>query len=172
MPAEATGLLLLLDEAVVSRTADCRQTFHAPVKDPANPVLTATEPWKGRGPYTWSTRLLWNPERGLYDFYYVGFRFEDNHYRWELAELADGFTWTKPDLAIETFARAPARNMLTGGPHPDKAVRCVVRDPRPDCPPAERYKAIRFTYLGLYVSFSPDGRRWTEDPGNPLWRVP
>ena len=172
MPAEAAGLLLLLDEAVIAAVCDCRQTFHAPVKDPSNPVLTATEPWEGRGPYTWGTRLLWNPERRQHDLYYVAFRVEDNHYRWGLAESADGLTWTKPQLDIESFAGAPARNLLTGGPHPDKAVRSVVRDPRPDCPPDQRYKAIRFTYKGEYVSYSPDGRRWTEDPGNPVWRVP
>ncbi len=171
MPAEE-GLLLLLDGAVVARTVDCRQTFHSPIKDPANPILTATEPWEGRGPYTWGTRLLWNPERQQHDLYYVAFRVEDNHYRWGLAESQDGLTWTKPQLQIETFAGESARNMLTGGPHPDKAVRSVVRDPRPDCPPAQRYKGIRFTYQGEYVSYSPDGRRWTEDPENPVWRVP
>ncbi|MBI2506341.1 MAG: hypothetical protein HYW07_24260 [Candidatus Latescibacteria bacterium] len=172
MPAESTGLSLLLDEAVVAEVRDCRQTFHAPVKDPSSPVITATEPWEGRGPYTWGTRLLWNPERQQYDLYYVGFRVEDNHYRWGLAESRDGLTWTKPDLAIESFGGAPARNMLTGGPHPDKAVRSVVRDPRLDCPPDQRYKAIRFTYEGECVSYSPDGWRWTEAPGNPVWRVP
>jgi hypothetical protein len=164
--------LLLLDDLVVAGTSGCRQAFHAAIKDPANPVIVATEPWEAHGPYTWGTRLLWNPDERQYDLYYVAFRHEDNHYRWGLAVSKDGLTWTKPDLGIETFAGRPARNMLTAGPHPDKAVRSVVRDPRPECPAAERYKAVRFTYEGEFVSTSPDGRRWTEDPENPVWHVP
>ncbi|MHB9105950.1 MAG: hypothetical protein ACYDCO_02740 [Armatimonadota bacterium] len=167
-----TEPVLLLDDHVVAETQGCRQTFHGAVKDPANPILTCTEPWEGKGPYTWGTRLLWNPDTGQYDFFYVGFRVEDNHYRWGLAVSPDGLAWEKPELNIESFDGNPARNMLTGGPHPEKAVRSVVRAPRPECPPAERYKAIRFTYDGELVSYSPDGRRWTEDPGNPVWYVP
>jgi hypothetical protein len=166
-----TDTVLLLDDLTVAETRHCRQTFHRAVKDPANPILTATEPWEGRGPYTWCTRLLWNPDTRQYDLWYIGFRVEDNHYRWGLAVSEDGLVWRKPDLGIETFDGAPARNMLTGGPHPDKAVRTVVRDPRPGCPPAERYKGLRFTYDGVFASCSPDGRRWTEDPANPVWRV-
>ncbi|MFH1568334.1 MAG: hypothetical protein ABIL09_10100 [Gemmatimonadota bacterium] len=164
--------VLLLDDHLVAETRGCVQTFHGAVKDPTSPVICATEPWEGRGPYTWGTRLLWNPDTDGYDLYYVGFRVEDNHYRWGLAVSGDGLTWRKPALDIESFLGAPARNMLTGGPHPDKAVRSVVRDPRPGCPPEERYKAIRFTYTGEFVSTSPDGRAWTEDAANPVWRVP
>jgi len=164
--------VLLLDDHIVARTRNCRQTFYGAFKDPANPIIRATEPWEGRGPYTWGTRLLRNPDTNQYNFYYVGYRLEDNHYRWGLAISEDGLTWTKPDLNIETFEGKPARNMLTGGLHPDKAVRSVVRDPRPECPPQECYKAIRFTYEGEYVSYSSDGRSWHEDPANPVWHVP
>jgi hypothetical protein len=164
--------VLLLDDAVVAATRYVRQSFHAPVKDPANPIIGATEPWESHGPYTWGTRLLWNPDERLYDLYYAAFNNADYHYRWGLAVSEDGLTWTKPDLGIETYAGRPARNMLTAGPHPDKALRCVVRDPRPGCPPAERCKAIRFTYEGEYVSWSAEGRRWSEDPANPVWHVP
>ncbi|MDD5708814.1 MAG: hypothetical protein PHR35_23105, partial [Kiritimatiellae bacterium] len=164
--------VLLLDGHVVAGTQGCRQTFHGATKDPASPIITATEPWEGHGPYTWGTRLLWNPDTRQCDFFYIAYRHEDNYYPWGLAVSDDGLTWSKPELGIETFDGRPARNMLTGGPHPDKAVRSVVRDPRPECPPAERFKAIRFTYDGEFMSYSPDGRRWTEDPGNPLWHVP
>lgn len=167
-----TDPVLLLDEDVVAETRACHQTFYGAIKDPASPIIAASEPWEGRGPYTWGTRLLWNPEAHHYDLWYVGFRVEDNHYRWGLAVSADGLTWMKPDLGLETFQGQPARNMLTGGPHPEKAARSVVRDPRPDCPPAQRYKGIRFTYDGEFISYSPDGRRWTEERANPVWRVP
>ncbi len=164
--------LLLLDDLTVAQTVDCRQVFHAPAKDPANPILAAAHAWEGRGPYTWGTRLLANPETGEYDLFYVGFRVEDNHYRWGLASSVDGLQWSRRHLGVECFDGQPAANMLSGGPHPDKAVRAVVRDPRPECPASERYKGLRFTYDGAFASYSPDGRRWTEDTGNPVWSVP
>ena len=164
-------VVLLLDDHIVFETRRVRQSFHGATKDPANPVIAATEPWEGRGPYVWNTRLLRKPETGQYRLYYIGFRVEDNHYRWGLAVSDDGIVWEKPDLKIEVYDGRPARNQLTGGPHPDKAVRTVVLDPRPECPVSERYKGLRFTYDGIYVSYSPDGERWTEDAGNPVWHV-
>jgi hypothetical protein len=163
---------LLLDDHIVKSAEGCRQIFYGAFKDPSNPVICATEPWEGKGPYTWGTRILWNDETKEYDFYYVAFRVEDNHYRWGLMTSDDGLEWEKPKLFIETFNGKPALNMLTGGPHPDKAVRSVVKDPRPECAPEERYKAIRFTYDGEYVSYSKDGRLWHEYPENPVWHVP
>lgn len=172
MPHQEFLPVLLLDHHKLSKTVNCHQVFHKADKDKSNPIITTTEPWEGRGPYTWGTRILKNPDTNQYDFYYVGYMSKDNHYRWGLAVSDDGFTWKKPALNIETYDEKPARNMLTGGPFPDKAVRSVVRDPRPDCPDEERYKAIRFTYSGEYISFSPDGRTWTEEPSNPIWNVP
>lgn len=164
-------VVLLLDDHIVSETSRVRLSFHSATKDPANPVIAATEPWEGRGPYVWNTHLLRIPKTGQYRLYYIGFRVEDNHYRWGLAVSDDGIVWTKPELGIEIYDGRLARNQLTGGPHPDKAVRTVVIDPRLECPVSERYKGLRFTYDGIYVSYSPDGERWTEDPGNPVWQV-
>lgn len=168
----STNHFLLLDDHIVAEAVHCRQSFHGAVKDPASPVIVKSEPWEGRGPYTWGTRLLWNSETRQYDFYYVGWCEADNHYRWGIAVSNDGLQWSKPELGLETYDGRPARNMLTAGPHPDKAVRSVVRDPRTGCPPAERCKAVRFTYDGEFVSYSPDGRSWTEDPANPVWKTP
>ncbi len=96
--------ILLLDDLAVAEAKHCRQTFHAVVKDPASPIITATEPWEGHGPYTWGTRLLWNPDTQQYDFYYVAIGLGDDHsYRWGLAVSDDGLTWTKPKLEIETY---------------------------------------------------------------------
>jgi len=170
--SDSADSILLLDKSVVAQTNYCRQTFYPAVKDPGNPIICPSEPWEGRGPYTWGTRIIWNPQTEQYDFYYIAFRAEDNHYRWGLAISGDGLAWTKPDLGLETFQGKPARNMLTGGPHPEKAVRSVVLDPSPECPPEKRYKAIRFTYDGEFVSYSADGRRWAENPENPVWYVP
>ena len=166
------GSVLLLDDLWVAEVHGLRQQFYPPTKYPHNPIITKTEAWEGEGPYLWGNRLLVDPDTGEYRLWYAAFRHADNHYRWGYAVSRDGLHWEKPDLGLETFEGQPARNMLPGGPHPHKALRCLERDPRPDCPPDQRYRAIRFTYDGEFASFSPDGLHWTEYPGNPVWRVP
>jgi hypothetical protein len=176
-----TDPVLLLDDYAVAETSDCRQTFHSAVKDPANPIILKTEPWEGRGPYTWGSRVHWNPDSREFELFYLAFSPEDIAYRIGLALSKDGLHWSKPDLGVATFEGKPARNLLPGSDCPMDRVavqtrkpnRAIVRDPRPDCPPAERYKGICFTYFGECVSFSPDGRgSWKEDPNNPVWFVP
>lgn len=164
--------ILLLDEHVVASTTGLELRFQAPDKFPTNPVLLKTEPWEGEGPYLWGNRLMHDPQTGQYRLWYAAFRHADNHYRWGYAVSHDGYHWEKPPLYMETFDGQPARNMLAGGPHPHKALRSLAWDPRPGCPPEQRYKAIRFTYDGDFASFSPDGIHWTEYPGNPIWHVP
>jgi hypothetical protein len=163
---------LLLDASIVAEAQGLRQQWYSPAKSPLNPVIVKTEPWEGEGPYLWGNRLLRDEETGEYRMWYAAFRHADNHYRWGYAVSQDGLHWEKPPLYLETFEGQPARNMLAGGPHPHKALRCLERDPRPDCPPSQRYRAIRFTYDGEFASFSPDGIHWTEYPGNPVWHVP
>lgn len=167
-----TDTVLLLDEHVVAQVEGLTQQFYGLAKSPLNPVIVKTEAWEGEGPYVWGNRLLVDPATGEYRLWYAAFRHKDNHYRWGYATSRDGLHWEKPPLHLETFGGQPARNMLAAGPHPDKALRCLERDPRPDCPPEQRYRAIRFTYDGEYASFSPDGIHWTEYPDNPVWRAP
>ena len=169
-PADAP--VLLLDALTVAASRHCQLQPQRVVRDPANPVIRKSESWEGNGPYTWGTRLLWRADLGRYDLYYVAWDPADNHYRWGVACSTDGLTWTRPELSIEQYAGATMRNQLTGGPHPDKAVRSVVVDPRPECPAAERFKAIRFTYDGEYIAWSADGYRWHDDPANPVWQAP
>ncbi len=89
------------------------------------------------------------------------------------AESADGVRWTKPDLDVFPFDGKPT-NVV--GFCTETA---VMRDP--SAPPAERYKAFRWSKLppvegasefashGLYGCVSPDGYRWTQLP-EPLFR--
>ena len=172
-PALFQDSVLLLDEAFIEQTRNTRRVFHAPVKDPAGPVISKTQEWEGYGPYTWGSRLHWNPATSQYELFYAAWTGpESNYYNWGLATSRDGLQWEKPALRVESFEGRVTGNMLPQGPHPKKALRSALIDPRPDCPAAERFKAIRFTYEGEYVSFSADGRTWREHPGNPVWSVP
>lgn len=104
--------------------------------------------------------------------WYIAYDFTGNFYRWGYATSKDALHWTKPDLDVERFGDAPAKNLLPLGPHPEKGTRSIARDPRPETPAHRRYLGVRFTYEGEFVSFSPDGIHWTEHPANPIWSVP
>lgn len=58
------------------------------------------------------------------------------------AESSDGLTWTKPDLGLCEFRGSQANNIILD----DRAARfdnfSVFKDPRPGCPPDERYKGV------------------------------
>jgi hypothetical protein len=164
--------ILLLGNPTVASTKNLTQKFFAAKKHPANPVLRRSEAWEGVGPYLFGSRLMQDEKTRELRLWYIAYRFADNHYRWGYTASFDGLNWTKPNLAIENFNNAPAKNLLPLGPHPEKGTRSIARDPRPETPPDRRYLGVRFTYDGEFVSFSPDGIHWTEHPANPVWHVP
>ena len=164
--------VLLLGEPTVARTSRLTQRFFPAGKHPSNPMLRRSEPWEGVGPYIWGNRLMQDEKTGGLRLWYIAYRFEDNFYRWGYATSRDGVQWTKPDLAVEKFGNATARNCLPLGPHPEKGTRSIARDPRPETPSHRRFLGVRFTYAGEFVSFSPDGIAWLEHPLNPVWQVP
>jgi len=164
--------VLLLGNPTVARASGLTQCFFPAGKHSANPVLRRSEKWEGVGPYLFGSRLMQDEKTRELRLWYIAYRFEDNHYRWAYATSSDGLRWNKPDLGLEQFGGASARNCLPLGPHPEKGTRSIARDPRPETPAARRYLGVRFTYDGEFVSFSPDGLHWTEHIGNPVWFVP
>lgn len=164
--------VLLLNDHTVAATARLTQQFFPAKRHPANPVIRRTEAWEGVGPYVWGNRLMQDEATGQFRLWYIAYDYTGNFYRWGYATSPDGLAWTKPDLGLERMNGQPARNLLPLGPHPEKGTRSIARDPRPETPADRRYLGVRFTYEGEFVSFSPDGLRWTEHPDNPVWHVP
>ena len=163
---------LLLDEAAVAAASGCRLQFCPAAKDPASPILTATENWEGQGPYTWCSRILYLPESSKYRMYYMSFQEEGNHYRTNIAESADGLHWEKPAHFHTEYEGQPCSYaMETEGFGLGKPARSATYDPRPECPPEEKYKSIAFSYDGVNVFFSPDGIHWRGHPQNPVWKA-
>ena len=164
--------ILLLGEPTVARTRNLTQKFYPAQKHPSNPVLRRSERWEGVGPYLWGNRLMQDENSGELRMWYITYDYTGNFYRWGYATSKDALHWTKPDLGVEKYAGAPAKNLLPLGPHPEKGTRSIARDPRPETPSDRRYLGVRFTYTGEFISFSPDGIHWVEHPSNPLWHVP
>jgi hypothetical protein len=164
--------VLLLGDATVAGVKNLTQRFFPAQKHPANPVIRRTEKWEGVGPYIWGNRLMHDAMTGQFRLWYIAYAFEGNFYRWGYATSRDGLHWEKPELRVEKFEGASARNGLPLGPHPEKGARSIARDPRPETANDRRYLGVRFTYAGEFVSFSPDGITWREYEKNPAWRVP
>jgi hypothetical protein len=134
--------------------------------------MRRTEKWEGVGPYIWGNRLMRDEESGLLRLWYIAYDFQGNFYRWGYATSRDGLHWAKPDLRVERYGAALARNLLPLGPHAEKGARSIARDPRQSTPAERRFAGIRFTYDGAFASFSPDGIEWHEHSSNPVWLVP
>ena len=173
---------LLLDETTVSAAEGCPLTFFAAVKDPANPVIRKTLPWEGNGVSAWSGAILRDPDTGRYRFYYS--TFEDDApdhpslYLGGVAESGDGLVWEKPANFPFVFRGVPTvcgcwlddgdeTHLDPAGPRSFEA----VYDPRPVCPPEERYKALSLRRQGggILAFSSPDGLRWRRMRPDPVW---
>lgn len=78
-----------------------------------------------------------------------------------LAESSDGLRWTKPRLGLFEVRGTKENNVVLANDPPFSHNFSPFLDPRPDCPPAERFKALAgISKTGLLGFVSPDGRRW------------
>jgi len=81
----------------------------------------------------------------------------------------DGVAWTRPDLGLFEVAGTRQNNVVLAGAAPFSHNFSPFIDARPDCPPAERYKAIAGTSAsGLAGFVSADGLRWRKIRDVPL----
>lgn len=167
---------LLLDEAAVQSNENCRLRFCQAVKDPANPIIHATKPWEGDGPYTVMGGVVYLPEEGIYRMPYSTYQAKPYSYGGGYAESRDGLNWEKPalkgldpekfEIGWDQRASLNGRHYLPAFPMPGSG--CY--DPRPACPENERYKILRYRITGMWLNTSPDGMNWTEYP-EPVWHA-
>jgi len=78
-----------------------------------------------------------------------------------VAESSDGVHWTKPKLGLFEARGGKENNVVYAGDAPLSHNFSPLVDTRPDCPPAERYKALAgLDTSGLVAFVSADGLRW------------
>jgi len=119
-------------------------------------------------PYEDST--LYDPvvmlDEGKYRLWYRA-NYNTAPYYTGYAESSDGIWWTKPSLGLVTYGGSKDNNLVwssamgSGEPR----VLSIFKDPRPNCPVNERYKAVCVVTtenqrLGLRPLVSRDGLRW------------
>jgi len=158
---------LFLDDELVAEKRNVTETWHRPVKHPANPLIRASGPemavfmfgsvLQGEGAEGTAFRM----------WYYASGR--DGTSPWvSYARSADGLRWHKPEVGLIAIGGDVSNNAVF---RPDEwrliGFSGVMRDPRPDVPDAERYKlAAEAQNLEderkYYVTaVSPDGICWT-----------
>ncbi len=81
-------------------------------------------------------------------------------------ESKDGIHWEKPNLGICNFKGSTENNIMFTYLPDDPLTRVgdgfrVMIDPRPDCPPDEKYKAVGDMESKLFLFTSPDGKYFT-----------
>ena len=126
--------------------------LHHPERKP--PCFLRDKPWEGNGQYDC---LLFDGEKNR--LYYEGGEGIC------VIESADGVRWERPDVGIFEFQGSKHNNIVWRSEDEGHDGFCVILDPRPECPPEEKYKAlVRYFHGGLNGEFwiytSTDGYRF------------
>ncbi len=145
---------LFVDDLLIDRTEGAERVLHEPVRQA--PAIQGDRPWDlspcaagfmrdGDRFRAWyrsehdSDQIL---QRSGHDTLY--------------AESTDGITWEKPSLGLFEVDGSKDNNIVWTGPG---ANMVPFRDPNPDVPEDERYKAVVRT-RDLLALASPDGINW------------
>jgi hypothetical protein len=170
-------LELFVDGHLVDTLRGATQKLHAPIR--ADVALRFDRPWEG--PASSSVHVF--SDGDVYRMYYRGCR---DQARWSqrvqcYAESEDGIHWVRPELGLHEFEGSKRNNILFGRELVDTNL-APFRDPNPDVPAAERYKAIagfvrhhegvrerRAAVAGLVSS---DGIRWRLIQPEPIFVAP
>lgn len=151
-------LQLFLDDQLIESHQGVQLKMHSP--RPTEVILRRDQPWEDS--------TLYDPVVILDgDRYRLWYRtnFNSPPFHTGYAESADGIHWTKPSLGIVEFQGSTDNNLVWTGNHAapggGPTVLCVFKDPNPDVPADERYKATGLAHgNGLQGLVSPDGLRW------------
>ncbi|MEO1997727.1 MAG: hypothetical protein ABGZ17_20895 [Planctomycetaceae bacterium] len=185
---------LFLDDVHIHKTTRLRRVLHQPVKYAGNPVIRHHQkPWQHFRAQLYGTVLYDAQEKIFKMWYLAGPRFPDekpiringrirppNLQLLAYAESKDGFHWKLPELGLVSFNGSRRNNICRFSRENAEGV-AVVYDPQ-DPDPRRRYKAFYWEHShrgvqdieplvnvsGMSVSFSADGKRWIDYPGNPV----
>ncbi len=174
---------LFLDDFVVAELRGVVRTLHQPTKYENNPVVVPEHPWEDQGIHY---PLVFR-DGSIYRMYYLARGSakdtpdgSGNFGPVGYAESQDGIHWTKPLLDVYSLPGHPKTSLgfaLTQPPLRQVEGPAIIKDER-DPDPQRRYKLFfskgrdRVTPTeGFSVAFSPDGLRWKEYDGNPVYKL-
>lgn len=186
---------LFLDDYVVGCVEGLERVVNQPTRYADNPIITGDHPWERRSVQLYGT-VLYDEALSRFRMWYLCIPGGEapvqvgDHLRvpyttlTAYAESRDGFHWEKPTLGQVSFQGSTVNNLLAIGRDNTEGI-AILEEPR-DPDPTRRFKALYWEHTvlpdgvlldtsahadGLWVSFSPDGLRWANHPGNPVIEV-
>ncbi len=152
---------LFVDDFLLDRRDGVDLRLHSPA--PQEEVFVCDAPWEGSG-CGYETIFR---DGNVIRMYYIaadltsadGTKMAQRPIFACYAESQDGIRWVKPELGLFEFEGSKRNNIVWSGPGLDNFT--PFKDPRPDCPPSERYKAVGSGPGGLWAYRSNDGLHWS-----------
>ena len=146
---------LFVDEFWIDKSSRIKRELHSPVSQGIG--IPGDKPWdKGN---IWAATII--NDDGKYKVWYrcdtepeTALTRSGNGTGY--AESDDGLNWEKPNLGIFELNGSKDNNLVWMGPGANLA---PFKDPNPDIPEDQRYKAVVRT-SDLYALCSPDGINW------------
>ncbi len=157
---------LFVDRMLVdSLSGDARFRLHPP--QPQEIVLETEKPWEG----IYSAYFTVIQDTDKFRMYYRGMPKAKHDLDTEVtcyAESVDGIHWMKPSLGLYNVHGSTDNNVILAR-HRACHNFAPFKDTNPDCPPAQRYKAVGGTGApGLIAFTSPDAIHWEEIQPEPV----
>ena len=152
---------LFVDDFLLDRREGVELRLHQPV--PREVVMVCDAPWEGSG-CGYETLFRDGP---IIRMYYIaadltsadGTKMTSRPLFACYAESRDGVRWVKPELGLFEYAGSKKNNIVWSAPGLDNFT--PIKDPRPDCRPDEKYKAVASGPGGLRAYKSSDGLHWS-----------
>ncbi len=153
---------LFVDKFIIDKLTGARRVLHHPI--PREIVIVHDAPWEGAGSGYHSVIH----DGDIYRMYYRGSALGVKDKRLILgkqvfcyAESSDGIHWKKPNLGLFEYNGSKENNIVWDGVGVHNFSPFL--DPRPDCPPESRFKALAGTAKegGLFAFHSADGVHWS-----------
>lgn len=152
---------LFVDDFLIEKRSDLELRLQAPL--PREVVMVHDAPWEGTG---CGYHTIFRDGDIIRMYYVAGdltnedaTKFMSHPWYACYAESKDGIRWTRPDLGLFEFGGSKKNNiiMIAGGL--DNFT--PFKDPNPNCPADQRYKAVSQGRGGLLAYKSADGIRWS-----------
>jgi hypothetical protein len=159
---------LFVDEFLIDKRQGLELRLQAPV--PHDVVMIHDAPWEGTG---CGYHTIFRDGDVIRMYYIAGdltnedaSKFQSHPWFACYAESKDGCHWTRPDLGLFEFNGSKKNNIIMSAAGLDNFT--PFKDPRPDCPADQRYKAVSQGPGGLLAYRSADGIRWSRLGETPI----
>ena len=182
---------LFLDDVMVERANGLKRVLHPPQKYQGNPIIQQGQTaWNEYRTQLYGTVLYFPEEKKFKMWYLSGARLPyrqpilldgrariPNYQLVGYAESHDGFHWKLPHLGLVEYNGSRKNNICRIARTNVEGI-AVLYDPR-DSDSTRRYKALYWEHSasnpepepginGISVSYSADGKDWTDDRRNPV----